>query len=162
MSLVKDEVSKVEKKMIENFQCPGCVSGSNLKCGAFKLHRGGPRFDNFACQSHCAGTNIGFPGQGIKQVLLGLPKGFTQTGDVEMGAKDRQFIRLWEDAEKLPGNMWDHLNVPVWALVQDGYLFVRTYSPRINLTFVDVIKGGTLALVPKAIDVGTFIDQIDA
>lgn len=44
---------------------------------------------------------------------------------------------------------------------QDGHLFVRTYSPRIDATFVDVIKGGTLALVPDAVNVGDFIGEID-
>ena len=51
--------------------------------------------------------------------------------------------------------------MPVWAQEKDGYLFVRTWSPRINKTYVDVVKGGTMAMVPGAIDVADFKGEID-
>lgn len=43
----------------------------------------------------------------------------------------------------------------------DGYLFVRTVSPRTARIFTDVIEGGTLAMAPGAINVGEFYDEID-
>jgi len=46
-------------------------------------------------------------------------------------------------------------------MVKDGFLFVRTYSPRINHCSIDVIEAGDLDMVPEAIDVGKFIDEID-
>ena len=45
--------------------------------------------------------------------------------------------------------------------MQDGFLFVRTYSPRTNQTFVDVIEEGALSLVPQAIDVSKFYEEMD-
>jgi hypothetical protein len=44
---------------------------------------------------------------------------------------------------------------------QDGLLFVRTFAPRINICWVDVIQEGKMKLTPKAIDVSKFSDQID-
>ena len=47
---------------------------------------------------------------------------------------------------------------------KDGFLFVRTYMPRLNGSFIDVIKGAKKSDFPaleKALDVATFIDDID-
>jgi hypothetical protein len=80
-------------------------------------------------------------------------------------------IRLWPKTEtgEITHMDWDQFNVPVWAMEggksgdpdHAGFLFVRTYSPRVNRMAVDVIEGGTLELVPNAIDVGKFYDKID-
>ena len=48
-----------------------------------------------------------------------------------------------------------------WAMMEDGYLFVRTYSPRLNRTFLDIVEGGTMELVPGAVNVGEFVEEID-
>jgi hypothetical protein len=69
-------------------------------------------------------------------------------------------IRLHQK-NSVKADFWDKFNVPVWALVQEGVLFVRTYCPRTNQTFVDVIEGGTLSLVPQAIDVAPFYEEMD-
>lgn len=58
-------------------------------------------------------------------------------------------------------DIWSRFNVAVWAMERDGFLFVRTYMPRVDVTVVDVIEGGTLALVPDAVNVGEFVDEID-
>jgi hypothetical protein len=94
---------------------------------------------------------------GISHIALGLPRGFCRPGPNE-GIKNKMAIRLWTDG-KHPS--WNNLNVAVWAMEKDGTLFVRTYSPRINYAFVDVIDGGTLSLCPSAINVAEFIDEID-
>ena len=44
---------------------------------------------------------------------------------------------------------------------KDGFLFVRTYCPRTNVNFIGVIESGALKLVPDAVDVAEFIDEID-
>ena len=72
--------------------------------------------------------------------------------------KNKIDIRLWPGGTKLD---WDKLNVPVWAMVKDGFLFVRTFAPRINRTWIDVIEHGTMDMVPNAINVSEFIDEID-
>lgn len=148
------------KSMIKEFQCPGCVCGCDPDdCSAYD-----PKSVDGAawCDGHVCGTTM-MPGGTI---ALGLPKGFCKTG-VEIDHYDRTGkkkrgrnkidIRLWADAAP----KWDRLNVPVWALEQDGYLFVRTFMPRINSSYVEVIKGGTMALVPQAINVAEFIEEID-
>ena len=148
--------------MIEEFQCPGCVCGSSPREDCFRpapLMDGWPRFN---CNAHVAGTMV----LGIGSFYLGLPKGFCRVGMRSEAAYRRvqekegahTNIRLWLKGTN-PG--WDDFNVAVWAMEKDGYLFVRTYSPRTNNSNVDVIEGGTLDLCPNAIDVGKFYEEID-
>ncbi len=145
------------KEMIEEFQCPGCVCGSDTLCGNFEIINK----DTNRCENHVLGTMIGFG----NSVALGLPCGFNKPGIAHDNsgkepptARNTMDIRFW-----LKGNYpeWNHLNVAVWALEKEGFLFVRTFAPRINICWVDVIQGGGLKLVPNAIDVSTFIDEID-
>ena len=180
-----DDLSESETKMIEEFQCPGCVRGSDVTCGAFKLLK-----DNgFSCRGHIPGTAL----SGIGFILLGMPKGFNRLGDwynyndpdlmfkqigiiglvekfrketdtkgvVPSGGYDitQTHIRLHTKEMKKPE--WNKFNIAVWAMVENGYLFVRTYSPRINRSYIDVIEGGTLEMCPDAINVGEFHKEID-
>ena len=133
-------------QMVEEFQCPGCVNGPYPECYE--------EDNNYCpgshrCKKHVPGTFM----FRIGKLVIGLPKGFDRMGESGFD------VRLWDTPEKYHG--WDHLNVPVWALERDGYLFVRTYAPRINKVWVDVVKGGTLAMVSQAINVGEFYDEID-
>jgi len=143
------------EQFVEKFQCPGCVCGSDTQCDSYI-----PNTDGYGihCNSHVCGTMIGFG----NVVALGLPIGFCKPGfDFHADpprSHNRMSIRLWRDGDD-PG--WDKLNVPVWAMVEDGFLFVRTFAPRINRTWVDVVEGGTLALCPGALDVAEFINEID-
>lgn len=144
----------MELQMIEEFQCPGCLSGKDTKCGNFKL------IDDegcFYCDSHSPATYT--PSFG--KFVLGLPKGFSRLGFYEK-IPNMSYIRLWNDSRN-PNlkKHWNKLNVPVWALVKDGYLFVRTYAPRNNWVWVDVVKDGTLELVPGAIDISEFYNEMD-
>lgn len=143
------------EELIEKFQCTGCVAGPNPKsCESYKPSKN-PAF--VQCEGHVLGTIIA----GIGNFALGLPKGFCRPGwdFTNDRPASKMAIRLWPTPP--PATMWDYLNVPVWALVKDGFLFVRTYSPRTNTPFVDVIEGGTLDLVPNALNVETFYDDID-
>jgi hypothetical protein len=142
-------------KMVEEFQCPGCVCGSDTTCGRYK-------FDETMrqCTGHVLGTMIGLG----NSIALGLPKGFNKPGVDWKAEPPRAFntmkIRLYPKGT-LPENHWNHLNVAVWAMGHDGHLFVRTFAPRINNSWVDVIEGGTLSMVPNAIDVSKFVNEID-
>ena len=146
------EIKQVE--MVERFQCPGCVCGGNTECGSYRFTE-----EERRCVGHVLGTMIGLG----NSIALGLPKGFNKPGldfsnPNRIRARNTIDVRFWAFGEE-PG--WDHLNVPVWAMEQDGFLFVRTFAPRVNMSWVDVIEGGTLEMVPRAIDVAAFIDQID-
>jgi hypothetical protein len=143
-----------QKKMVEQFQCPGCVAGSDTECGKFK-----PDVAYGAtCQGHVIGTSIW---GGAGHIALGLPKGFCRSGldpTHPIGTSNTMNIRLWEKDTK---PVWDKFNVAVWAMEHEGHLFVRTFVPRRNWSYVDVIEGGTLALTPHAINVGEFFNDID-
>lgn len=132
--------------LIRRFQCPGCIHGHDCNCEKFELLEAD---DWFMCASHHPATYI----VGIGLICLGLPKGFCRT---EKKA-NHEYIRI----HKNKSFRWDKLNVAVWALEHVGFLFVRTYMPRIGRDVVDVIPGGTLDLVPNAYDVDKFIDDID-
>ncbi len=143
--------------LIEEFQCPGCVCGSDTSCGIFEI----ANENSNRCGGHVLGTMMGLG----NSVALGLPSGFNKPGIAydnsskeSLGARNTMDIRFW-----LKGNHpdWDDLNLPVLALEKDGFLFVRTFAPRINVCWVDVIQAGELKLVPNALDVSKFIDQID-
>lgn len=141
-------------KMVERFQCPGCVGGGDTKCGRYvpDTSRGGHR-----CSGHVIGTVI-MPGVG--HIALGMPRGFNRPGldDSRKQTRNAFDVRLFTSGT---APTWDRLNVPVWAMEHEGCLFVRTYQPRLNVAFVDVVEDGTLALVPNAIDVGQFYNEID-
>lgn len=140
-----------EEKMVEKFQCPGCVCGMDVGCRAFKL------WNDYgaSCSGHVAGTRLMAGGR----INLGLPKGFNKLGDFDSTSENKRvMIRLWVKGTKPE---WDRLNVAVWAMEEDGHLFVRTYSPRVNKSYVDIIEGGKLSDVPGAINVAEFQSEID-
>lgn len=144
------------KDMVEKFQCPGCVLGSSTSCGRYK-----PEGTYGQCMNHCIGTRV----LGGHPFALGLPKGFRIPGwnssDGPQPFEHRQtlFLRFFKKGtHNLP---WDSKNVAVWAMVEEGYLFVRTYQPRIDLTSIDIIEGGTLDMCPGALDVSKFLEEID-
>lgn len=142
------------KPFVERFQCPGCLRGSDTACGAYVISGGGY---GPSCGAHRLGTLMMPAGM----IALGLPKGFSKPGldEDDKPLATRMRIRFWSHGE---APEWDHLNVPVWALEQEGFLFVRTYCPRINVAYVDVIEGGTRAeLCPQAVNVADFYNEID-
>lgn len=139
-----------KEQMVEEFQCPGCVLGGNTQCGKYVWDD-----RELRCSSHVLGTMVGLG----NPVALGLPKGFCKPGWNDDGRQRNKIaVRLFPQGE-IP--VWDRLNVPVWAMEQNGFLFARTFAPRIDFTWVDVIEGGTLAMCPNAINVAEFIDEID-
>jgi len=146
---------EVYKEMTEKFQCPGCVCGSDTECGKYKLSS-----DCHSCDGHVLGTMTLSAGS----FALGLPKGFCKPPrdlkDPNRRPVARMVIRFyasWEDGHIA----WNKLNIPVWAMEQDGYLFIRVYMPRVDMGAVEVIKDGKLSMAPGALNVTEFINEID-
>jgi hypothetical protein len=146
----------IEKEMVKEFQCPGCVNGPYEEC--YERRKEGT---SFRCAKHCPGTIM----SGVRTIVLGLPIGFNRGGF--------KCIRLYAE---MPPSIWNYLNVPVWAMEHEGCLFVKTYSPRINSIYIDVIKGGKISDITcnadpaigksrdndfKPINVSEFINEID-
>lgn len=127
---------KIEE-MVEQFQCPGCVCGGDTSCGKYAPYDYAP---GVSCSGHVPGTSMLGP-SGLTRINLGLPKGFNRgAGDVT--------IRLHLNAAPL----FDKFNVAVWVLEQNGFLFVRTYSPRTDMRHVDIFRKGKAAeICPDAI-----------
>jgi len=150
-----------KKEMIEKFICPGCVGGNNTECGQYACPFD-DKEEQGACRSHVVGT-MAIP---IGSFAIGLPKGFNRAGFYPYASEltekhNKMHIWVWPDPDKVPATNWDKFNVPVWAMEKDGYLFVRTYRPRINDSVVEVINRGTLDMVPNAIDVSRFWESMD-
>lgn len=111
------------KSIIENYQCAGCVCGSDTKC----YEKG----DNVECGKHVVGTRI----MGLGRIFLGMPKGFNRQGPVEdMG------MQIFENFDK--GWGYNKLNLPVWKHLDEyGNTLVRGISPRTNTPFLHVFIG---------------------
>ena len=157
--------SNIQLEMVSKFLCPGCVNGTEPKgCPAYKLDEAysGEEPYFFRCSGWSPGTFMG----GVGRFCLGLPKGFTRIGAVDLEIM-KHYLRLYEGPEKRP--KYDRFNIPVWAMEENGYLFVRCYSPRCNWFYVDVIKDGKIEhasftdgeFTHQAINVGKFINEID-
>lgn len=141
-------------ELVERFQCPGCVCGSDIKCGHYQYDT-----QELRCISHVLGTSLVGGGIGSTHFALGLPRGFNRAGfDFRGRGMIKLHIRLFLASQKPE---WNKLNVPVWALERDGFLFVRTFAPRVDCSWVDAIEGGSLAMVPQAVNVESFYHEID-
>lgn len=117
-------MKKEIKKFIENYQCPGCVCGSDISC----VESG----DGLECGKHVPGTMV-YPGVGT--IFLGLGTGFNRVGSV-----NEMRIKCFNK----PSDGWgfDKYNVPVWKYLDDkGNTIVRGMSPRINAPFLHIFLG---------------------
>jgi len=113
------------KKVVEQYQCSGCVFGHNTSC--FESNPNG----GIGCGKHKAGTSAFF----IGNFFLGMPKGFNRVGHNE-----KQVPRIYESFNDFPINArFDKYNIPVWKyLSSDGHTFVRGIRPRLNEPFLYV------------------------
>jgi len=108
------------KNFIENYQCSGCVCGSDISC--FE------KSDGIECKKHIAGTLV----SGIGKILLGMPHGFNRLGQAE-NMKINGFKTLSD------GWGYNKFNIPVWKyLDEQNNTIVRGLSPRINAPFLHV------------------------
>jgi len=153
-------MNETQKTMINEFQCPGCVDG----CAPEEIEE---EFFGFRCKKHCPGTILS-NGAGMHKLWLGLPKGFNRVPQEQKKLN----VFLYESLEE-----WDKhifrarldrfekmykLNVPVWQYERDGYLFVKSFSPRTGYIAVDVIKGANVLDFPNTINIGgSLMEEID-
>lgn len=113
-------MDKKIKDFIENYQCPGCVCGSDISC--FEKGSG------IECDKHVVGTLI----MGIGKIFLGMPHGFNRLGFVEE-MKINGFETLSD------GWGYDKFNIPVWKYLNEhGNTLVRGLSPRTNAPFLHI------------------------
>lgn len=116
-------MKKLIKESIEEYQCSGCVSGSDVSC--FKSNETG----GVGCGKHHAGTI----GTGIGNFFLGMPIGFNRLGEYR---KLKPNIYETFDSSDWKYNMW---NIAVWKhLSKEGHTFVRGMMPRKNEPFIHV------------------------
>lgn len=138
--------NKVE--MIEKYQCPGCVLGSDTKCGSYFLQQYG---DQFNCLYHEAGTMIGFH----MKTLLGMPKGFNK---FNADAKPD----LWFFENKSWGDDASSISdFPVWKAKHDGRTFLRVVQPIVGCVQTHVIDNIEGYDDIKCKDVADFEEEID-
>lgn len=120
-----------KKEIIEEYQCPGCISGSCPNDGCFKKSE-----HSSSCIKHCAGT---FALPTVGKFFLGMPKGFNRLGTqkdlkIEIFKTQKDQEEVWE---------YDHLNLAVWKHKnKTGHIFVRGYMPRLNEGFIHIILEG--------------------
>jgi len=115
-------MNKNTQKIIEHYQCPGCVCGSDTTC-----YKQGSYLE---CEKHVAGTRI-YPNVG--RILLGMPVGFNRYGSDEN-------MELYIFPSMDSGWGFDKLNVPVWKYFdkKTDCTIVRGMSPRINTTWIHI------------------------
>lgn len=144
-------------KLVEKFQCLGCVNGSNTRCGSYnpeEFDRGG------MCSAHVPGTTI----MGVARFSLGLPKGFNRLSPPPIMQERQHYapLVLWPAGTH---GGFNRLNMALWAMEgtkdNQGFLFVRVVEPRLGRMRVDVIEGGKLEDAAGALNVAEFIDEID-
>ena len=111
------------KLNIEDYQCTGCVAGSDVSC--FEKNETG----GVGCGKHFSGTMI----SGIGNIFLGMPKGFNR-----LGFATKMKPNVYETFES---SDWDYdmYNIPVWKYKNEkGHTFVRGIMPRRNEPFIHI------------------------
>lgn len=125
----KEKLDDELKKVIEEYQCSGCVCGSSPNDGCFEKSR----LSGIGCGKHVPGTMI----SNIGTIFLGLPKGFNRLGP------DKTLRPLIYDNIKQKNESfgcYDNFNVPVWKHINEsGHLLLKGMSPRINFNFLHII-----------------------
>jgi hypothetical protein len=120
------------KEAIEEYQCPGCVSGCDISC--FKKDEIN---ESAACGKHTAGT-MSF---GTGAFFLGMPKGFNRLGHPHENPDANLGIAIYETREDgwQEPTGYKKWNIPVWKYLNEkGHTFVRGLSPRTNRPFLHV------------------------
>lgn len=112
-------------QLVEQYQCPGCAVGTAASDGCYQAETD-PQW-GLGCARHAPGTRHFTWGL----FALGLPLGFNRAGE------GRLKVRIYATRP-----LYNHFNVAVWARRFEDVVLVRTYLPRLNATFVDVLDDG--------------------
>lgn len=111
------------KLAIEEYQCAGCVVGSDVSC--FEINSNG----GIGCGKQHAGTMA----TGVGKFFLGMPMGFNRLGEY---TKLKPNIYDTFESSEWKYDMW---NIPVWKyLSKYGHTFVRGIMPRRNEPFIHI------------------------
>ena len=114
------QVQQIVINAVEEYQCPGCVCGSDITCYE--------KSDNLACEKHCVGTLI----SGVGKIFLGMPKGFNR-----LGFMDKTKIYIFE--KLTDGWGYDKFNIPVWKYLNEhNNTVVRGICPRTNYAWIHI------------------------
>lgn len=109
------------KLAIEEYQCSGCISGSDISC--FKNNTNG----SIGCGNHHSGTITS-----VGTIFLGMPKGFNRLG------RSILTLNIYATFESCDWK-YDMWNIPVWKhLSKNGHTFVRGIIPRNNEPFIHI------------------------
>jgi len=139
----ENEMNENSKKMIEEYQCPGCFFGSNVECGSYM------NGIELECGSHQPATHV-MPVIGT--IYLGLPKGFNRTGYC-----GKMELVIYESKPK-----YDFLNIPVWKYFdQNGNTIVRGICPRITKPFLHIYIGNHIKEIDCIEITQEHLDKID-
>jgi hypothetical protein len=119
------------KFAVEEYQCPGCISGSNTSC--YKKSN-----NSVSCGCHMAGTAILSQGK----IFLGMPKDFNRLG-CSFGSEQQLKIEIHEKFNEEEVWMGDHpmgkFNVVCWKYLNEhGHTLVRGVRPRKNEPFLHI------------------------
>lgn len=144
------------KRLVEQYQCPGCIAGCDLDCGQFKFEEqpDAPGYAFNSCQGHSPGTVLMGMSGTIKK-YLGLPRGMNTVGDGE--GKNR--IRLWAKGTKPE---WDVFNIPIWFKMDEDNLIVKTVLPRRMEIWIDVIEEGDPSMLKDICAKGFAIGELES
>ncbi len=140
-------MNKEIKTMVEEYQCPGCVGGSDISC----YEKG---TQGIECGQHCVGTLMSFVGK----LFLGMPKGFCR-----LGACENTKISIFESIEKAaPAWEYNKFNIPVWKhLDKNGNTLVKGLCPRVNYPFLHIFMGNQMAKIDCLEITQKDIDEMD-
>jgi len=123
---VKDRMDEKLKKIIENYQCPGCLHGSDVLCYKVDTH-------GIACGKHIGGTTI----SNLGKIFLGMPTGFNRLGPqgnetrIHIFDNFNSFKKIWD---------YDKFNIPVWKHRDEHEnIIIRGISPRTNHSWIHII-----------------------
>ena len=134
------------KNAIEEYQCSGCVLGSDIEC--FKENTTG----GVGCGKHHAGTIM----RGVGNFFLGMPVGFNRVG--EQKTLKPNVYETFESSDWT----YDKFNIPVWKyLNKDGHTFVRGIMPRKNEPFIHVFLEDCIEKIDCLEITQNDVDQMD-
>jgi len=109
------------KKAIEEYQCPGCVTGCDVSC-----------FENYHSGVGCGKHHAAMILPGVGKIFLGIPKGFCRLG--EYTKLKPHIYTVLDDHGKY--DMW---NIPTWKHKNEaGHTLVRGLMPRRNEPFLHI------------------------
>lgn len=125
-------MKKIIKEAIEEYQCPGCVSGCNIECfEKDDINK------SASCGKHTAGTMV----LGTGSFFLGMPTGFNRLGQRYEDSRASLAVAIFETREDgwQEPTGYKKWNIPVWKYKNEkGHTFVRGISPRNNRPFLHV------------------------